>query len=70
MRPLEEMMNRGHEHVCYHHDQATGLRAIIAVHSTALGNALGGVRRWCYQDETDALFDVLRLSEGMTWKAA
>ena len=70
LNPLEEMAAAGHERVCYHYDEATGLRAIIAVHSTALGNALGGCRRWCYAHENDALFDVLRLSEGMTWKAA
>lgn len=68
--PLEEMTRCGHERVCYHVDKASGLRAIIAVHSTKLGNALGGVRRWHYANENAALFDVLRLSEAMTFKAA
>ncbi|MEE2908167.1 MAG: Glu/Leu/Phe/Val dehydrogenase dimerization domain-containing protein [Planctomycetota bacterium] len=70
LNPLEEMSRCGHERVCYHVDEDTGLRAIIAVHSTKLGNALGGVRRWHYTNDQDAVFDVLRLSEGMTWKAA
>jgi leucine dehydrogenase len=56
--------------VAFHHDAKTGLKAIIAVHSTVLGNALGGTRRWAYATEDDALYDVLRLSEGMTYKAA
>ena len=70
LNALEEMSRCGHERVCYHVDEETGLRALIAVHSTKLGNALGGVRRWHYANEHEALFDVLRLSEGMTWKAA
>jgi len=70
LSPLNAMAEHGHERVCYHVDEETGLRAIIAVHSTRLGNALGGCRRWHYKHETDALYDVLRLSEGMTWKSA
>ncbi|MDZ4829587.1 MAG: Glu/Leu/Phe/Val dehydrogenase dimerization domain-containing protein [Phycisphaerae bacterium] len=70
MNVLEQMMSYGHERVTFHQDPATGLRAIIAIHSTTLGNALGGTRRWCYASEDDAMFDVLRLSEGMTYKAA
>lgn len=66
---LGEMMARGHERVCCHFDARTGLRAIIAIHSTRLGNALGGTRRWCYPNEHEAMYDVLRLSEGMTCKA-
>ena len=46
------------------------MNAIIAIHSTALGNALGGTRRWYYESEADAVYDVLRLSKGMTYKAA
>ncbi len=64
------MIQHGHERVAFHHDPATGLRAIIAIHSTALGNALGGTRRWYYESEEAAIYDVLRLSEGMTYKAA
>ena len=59
-----------HEHVAFHVDPASGLRAIIAVHSTRLGKALGGCRMWPYVDEAAALTDVLRLSRGMTYKAA
>ncbi len=70
MNTLEQMTERGHERVCFHQDPDTGLRAIVAIHSTALGNALGGTRRWHYATEADALYDVLRLSEGMTYKAA
>ena len=70
MKVLEQMQSYGHERVAFHHDVKTGLKAIIAIHSTVLGNALGGTRRWAYATETDALHDVLRLSEGMTYKAA
>lgn len=67
---FEQMIEYGHERVAFHHDEETGLRAIIAIHSTSLGNALGGTRRWHYASETEAIHDVLRLSQGMTWKAA
>ena len=70
MNTFEQMIERGHELVTFHQDPETGLRAIIAVHSTALGPAFGGARRWHYATEADALYDVLRLSEGMTYKAA
>jgi leucine dehydrogenase len=60
----------GHEQVVYCHDQATGLKAIIAIHNTTLGPALGGTRMWNYASEQEALTDVLRLSRGMTYKAA
>jgi len=59
-----------HESLHYFHDDATGLQAIIAVHSTALGPAAGGCRRWVYPSSADALTDVLRLSRGMTYKNA
>ncbi len=61
---------RGHEQVVYGHDEASGLRCIIAIHSTALGPALGGTRMYPYASEEDALVDVLRLSRGMSYKAA
>ena len=70
MNVLAEMQSYGHERVAFHQDAKTGLKAIIAIHSTVLGNALGGTRRWAYASEKDALHDVLRLSEGMTYKAA
>jgi leucine dehydrogenase len=59
-----------HEHVAFHQDPATGLKAIIAVHSTRLGPGLGGCRMWPYGSDAEALTDVLRLSRGMTYKAA
>lgn len=70
MNIFEQMIERGHERVCFHYEPKTELRAIVAIHSTKLGNALGGTRRWHYATEADALYDVLRLSEGMTYKAA
>ncbi len=70
MTTFEQMIEHGHERVCFHQDPESGLRAIVAIHSTVLGNALGGTRRWCYATEADAVHDVLRLSEGMTYKAA
>jgi leucine dehydrogenase len=59
-----------HESLHFFHDVPTGLQAIIAVHSTALGPAAGGTRRWTYASDADALKDVLRLSRGMTYKNA
>ena len=59
-----------HEQVAFWHDEKTGLQAIIAVHSTQLGPALGGCRMWPYANGAEALTDVLRLSKGMTYKAA
>lgn len=60
----------GHEEVVYCHDASVGLKAIIAIHNTSLGPALGGTRMWNYKTEEEALTDVLRLSKGMTYKAA
>ena len=65
-----QLSERDHERICFHQDPETGLKAIVAIHSTALGNALGGTRRWYYESEDDAIYDVLRLSKGMTYKAA
>lgn len=59
-----------HEHVSFFQCQKTGLKAIIAVHNTHLGPALGGCRMWAYENDEQALRDVLRLSRGMTYKAA
>lgn len=58
----------GHEQVVFCHDKDTGLKAIIGVHNTVLGPALGGTRMWNYTNEWEALNDVLRLSRGMTFK--
>ncbi len=71
MAPLfERLKNEDFEQVVYCQDRSTGLKAIIAVHSTALGAATGGCRMYDYASEGDALTDVLRLSKGMTYKAA
>jgi leucine dehydrogenase len=67
---FDEVAREGHEEVVYGYDEVSGLRAIIAIHSTALGPALGGTRFFPYQTEHDALIDVLRLAKGMTYKAA
>jgi leucine dehydrogenase len=69
--PFELISKHGeHEEVLFCHDKDVGLKAIIAIHNTALGPALGGTRMWNYKTEEDALIDVLRLSKGMTYKAA
>jgi len=60
----------GHKKVVFCSDPDTGLKAIIAIHDTTLGPALGGTRMWAYKNEKDALYDVLRLSKSMTYKAA
>jgi glutamate dehydrogenase/leucine dehydrogenase len=67
---FERMQELGHEMVVYGVDPETGLRAVIAIHSTRLGPALGGTRLYPYGSEEDAVLDALRLSEGMTAKAA
>ncbi|OWJ90959.1 amino acid dehydrogenase [Pseudomonas sp. A46] len=59
-----------HEQVVYGHDKASGLKAIIAIHNSNLGPALGGCRMWPYLNDEQALRDVLRLSRGMTYKSA
>ena len=67
---FESMNKRGHEEVVFCHDQDTGLKAIIAIHNTTIGPALGGCRMWNYETEAEALTDVLRLARGMSYKAA
>ncbi|MBF6609037.1 MAG: Glu/Leu/Phe/Val dehydrogenase [Flavobacterium sp.] len=59
-----------HEQIVFCHDKDTGLKAIIGIHNTVLGPALGGTRMWNYNNEWEALNDVLRLSRGMTYKSA
>jgi len=59
-----------HERVLFCRDEPSGLCAIIAIHSTALGPAAGGTRLWTYASDDDALYDVLRLSQGMSYKNA
>lgn len=70
MQVIQEMNKYGHEQIVYVRDGKVGLNAIIAVHNTVLGSALGGSRFWDYTSEADALYDVLRLSRGMTLKNA
>jgi leucine dehydrogenase len=70
MRLFNYMNEHNHEEVVFWSDKRVGLTAIVAIHSTALGPALGGVRMWPYQSEEEALLDVLRLSEGMTYKSS
>jgi len=60
----------GHEEVVFFSDKKSGLKAIVAIHDTTLGPALGGTRMWPYASEEEAVEDVLRLSRGMTYKAA
>ena len=70
MDVMQNLENMGHEQVSYFCDSSSGLKGIVAIHNTALGPALGGCRMWEYASEEEALIDVLRLSRGMTYKAA
>src|SRR5690554_5099494 len=65
---IAAMSEYDHEQILFCNDNATGLKAIIAMHNTVLGPALGGTRMWMYRNEMEALNDVLRLSRGMTYK--
>ncbi len=67
---IAQMLKNDHEQVVFCTDNASGLKAIIAVHNTVLGPSLGGLRMWNYATEAEALKDVLRLSRGMTYKAS
>src|ERR1700753_501801 len=67
---FDQMNAYGHQKIVFCNDPDTGLKAIIAIHDTTLGPALGGTRMWAYKTEADALNDVLRLSKSMTYKAA
>jgi leucine dehydrogenase len=67
---FDTIATTGHEEVVFCHNKDAGLKAIIAIHNSVLGPALGGLRMWNYATEQDALNDVLRLSRGMTYKAA
>ncbi len=70
MSVFQAMGEGSHEQVVFCESKAAGLKAIIAIHDTTLGPALGGCRMWPYKSEQEALTDVLRLSRGMTYKAA
>jgi len=67
---FDEIQTLDHEQVMLCHDKSTGLKAIIGIHNTVLGPALGGTRFWAYNNDQEAMTDVLRLSRGMTFKAA
>jgi len=67
---LFDRMSGEYEEIAVLHDAATGLRAVVAIHSTALGPALGGTRFYPYRTEDEAFEDVLRLARGMTYKSA
>ncbi|MCQ2566283.1 MAG: leucine dehydrogenase, partial [Clostridia bacterium] len=70
MNTLEMIREYGHEEVAFFNNEKAGLKAIIAIHNTKLGPAVGGCRLYPYAKEEDALFDVLRLSRGMSFKNA
>jgi len=67
---FSQLAEYGHQKIVFCNDPETGLKAIIAIHDTTLGPALGGVRMWNYKSEADALSDVMRLSKAMTYKAS
>ncbi|MGD9489822.1 MAG: Glu/Leu/Phe/Val dehydrogenase dimerization domain-containing protein [Calditrichaceae bacterium] len=70
MKYFQKMTEFGHEQVVLCHDKATGLKAVIAIHNTVLGPALGGCRMWPFESEEAAIEDALRLSRGMSYKNA
>jgi len=70
MAAFEDSAFDAHERVVFCHDAETGLKAIIAVHSTVLGPAAGGTRLWSYASDDEALHDALRLAQGMSYKNA
>ena len=70
MEIFEEMISLDHENLVFCNNSEVGLRAIIGIHNTTLGPALGGTRMWPFASEAEAITDVLRLSRGMTYKAA
>lgn len=67
---FEELAKNGHEQLVFCSDKETNLKAIISIHNTVLGPALGGTRMWNYSSDSEAIIDVLRLARGMTYKAA
>ena len=70
MSIFAQMTEQGHEQLVFCYDKSSGYRGIIAIHDTTLGPALGGTRFWNYASEEEAVFDVLRLARGMTYKNA
>ncbi len=70
MGVFDYMKKYGHEQIVFFHDKKTGLKGITAIHDTTIGPAIGGTRLYNYKDEEAALFDVIRLSRGMTYKCS
>ncbi len=70
MKIFETISKYGHEQIVLCHEQATGLNAVIAIHNTIFGPALGGCRMWPFESEEEAIADAVRLSKGMTYKNA
>lgn len=70
MKVIEYMERHGYEQLVLCHDPGTGLRAVITIHDTTLGPAMGGVRVWEYSSEEEAILDALRLAQAMTYKSA
>lgn len=70
MEVFKRMVEYDYEQIVFCQDKETGLEAIIVIHDTTLGPALGGARMWDYNNEEEALIDALRLARGMTYKTA
>jgi leucine dehydrogenase len=70
MKIFEYMQKYDYEQLLFCQDESSGLKAIICIHDTTLGPALGGTRMWTYESEEDAIIDALRLARGMTYKNA
>ncbi len=70
MKVFDYMEKYDYEQLVLCHDETSGLKAIIGIHDTTLGPALGGTRMWMYDSEDEAILDALRLAKGMTYKAA
>ena len=70
MRMFDEMSGYGYEQLIFASDEVSGLRAVIAIHNTTLGPALGGCRMWPYESEEEAVIDAMRLARGMTYKSS
>lgn len=70
MKIFEYMEKYDFEQLVFNYDETSGLKALICIHDTTLGPALGGTRMWIYEKEEEAIEDALRLARGMTYKAA
>ena len=70
MEIFELMKKHNQEQIAFYTDKSVKLRAMLAIHSTALGPAIGGIRLYAYESDKEALFDLIRLSQAMTYKTA